>query len=126
MPEVLASSGKCATEMLNSDGLLLFQASNCNHLIPAKVYEYLRARRPIFALTDLNGDTANLLRDSGIETIVPLGSKDDIAQGLMKFLGCIHQGFAAVVSDTQLAQYSRKSKTGELAKLLDSLGCDYS
>ncbi len=39
-------------EMLDADGLLLFQASNCNNQVPAKLYEYLRARRPILALTD--------------------------------------------------------------------------
>src|SRR5689334_12215337 len=37
-------------EMLNADGLLIFQAANCNLQIPAKLYECLRARRPIFAL----------------------------------------------------------------------------
>ncbi len=31
-------------ELVGADGLLLFQASNCNHQIPAKLYEYLRAR----------------------------------------------------------------------------------
>jgi len=45
-------------EMLTADGLLLFQAAMCNHQIPAKLYEYLRAGRPILALTDAAGDTA--------------------------------------------------------------------
>ena len=50
------------SEMLLADGLLVFQASNCNHQVPAKVYEYLRCRRPILALTDPAGDTADVLR----------------------------------------------------------------
>jgi len=49
--------------------LLLLQASNCNSQIPAKVYEYLRAGKPILALTDPEGDTATLLRNLGINTI---------------------------------------------------------
>ena len=53
-------------EMLSADGLLIFQASNCNHQIPAKVYEYFRAKRPIFAMTDPKGDTASLLKSMGI------------------------------------------------------------
>ena len=39
-------------EMLTVDGLLVLQASNCNDQIPAKAYEYLRAGRPLLALTD--------------------------------------------------------------------------
>ncbi len=31
-------------EMLDVDGLLILQASNCNQQIPAKLYEYVRAR----------------------------------------------------------------------------------
>ena len=38
--------------MLRADGLLILQAANCNEQIPAKLYKYLRARRPIVALTD--------------------------------------------------------------------------
>ncbi|NLD56223.1 MAG: glycosyltransferase family 4 protein, partial [Burkholderiaceae bacterium] len=34
-------------EMLSADGLLVLQANNCNEQIPAKLYEYLRAGKPI-------------------------------------------------------------------------------
>ncbi len=34
-------------EMLRADGLVVLQADNCNAQIPAKLYEYLRCRRPI-------------------------------------------------------------------------------
>src|SRR5262249_34675842 len=42
-------------EMLQADGLLLFQGRDSNTAIPAKVYEYFRARRPIFAMVDPDG-----------------------------------------------------------------------
>ena len=42
-------------EMLSVDALLIFQAKNCNHQIPAKIYEYFRANKPIFAITDKEG-----------------------------------------------------------------------
>jgi glycosyltransferase involved in cell wall biosynthesis len=35
-------------ECAEADGLLLFQAANCDHQIPAKAYEYLRLQKPIF------------------------------------------------------------------------------
>src|SRR5262249_55470944 len=39
-------------EMLDSDGLLLFQGPTCNRQIPAKLYEYLRAGTPMLTIVD--------------------------------------------------------------------------
>ena len=50
-------------EYLSSDALLLMQAANCEHQIPAKTYEYFRLGKPILALTSETGDTAALLRE---------------------------------------------------------------
>ncbi len=108
-------------EMMSADGLLIFQASNCNHQIPAKVYEYLRARRPIFALTDPIGDTAQLLVGAGIDTLSPLDSKVAITQGLRDFLERLRQGRAPLANDAAIASNTRESRTKELAMLLDSL-----
>src|SRR5262249_4242815 len=108
-------------EMLNADGLLIFQASNCNHQIPAKIYEYLRAQRPIFALTDPRGDTCEVLKAAGIDTIVPLDSKEQIAQGLVNFLSQVRAGRAPIASEKEVECYSRKFRTRELGQLLDAL-----
>ena len=108
-------------EMLDADGLLLFQAANCNHQIPAKAYEYFRARRPIFALTDQHGNTAALLKEANINTIVNIESSDDIATGLVQFLHLIEQGTAPVAADAVIQSHSRKQRTVELVKILDSI-----
>lgn len=107
-------------EMLDADGLLLFQASNCNSQIPAKLYEYLRVRRPIFALVDPNGDTAEVLKSEGIDTIVPLDSKQEISRGLVDFLARVREERAPVAGDSRVALYSRRHRTEELARLLDA------
>ena len=107
-------------EMLLADGLLLFQASNCNHQVPAKVYEYFRARRPVLALTDARGDTAAVLRDAGIDTIVPLDDAAAIARGLTAFLAQARAGTAPLVPAGEVERHSRRGRTGELAELLAS------
>ncbi len=109
-------------EMLSADGLLLFQASDCNHQIPAKVYEYLRARRPILALTDAAGDTAKVLTSAGLNSIVSLNSSEDIAQGLLRFIDEIRGGRSLVASDSVIDSYSRTRKAKDLVALLDSVG----
>lgn len=108
-------------EMMQADGLLLFQASNCNHQIPAKMYEYLRAGRPILALTDPQGDTANLLSGIGFSSIVRLDSQSEIADGLKKFLNQINSSTAPEISDSTIASFSRRNQTKELAKLFDTV-----
>jgi glycosyltransferase involved in cell wall biosynthesis len=107
-------------EMLRADALLIFQASNCNWQIPAKLYEYLRARRPILAFTDPNGDTAKLLRSEGMDTVVPIDSTDEIAKGLRGFLSRLSQGKAPIASEERVERHSRRFRARELAALLDA------
>ena len=85
-------------EMMRADGLLVLQAANCNEQIPAKVYEYLRCRRPIVGLTDPAGDTAALLRNAGVRNIARLDSAEEIARVLRRFLDEAQRG-AAVLPD---------------------------
>ncbi len=108
-------------EMLGADGLLVLQATNCNHQIPAKLYEYLRARRPVLALTDAIGDTAATLRHAGIDTIGPLDDKAGIGLALLRFLDLAEAGRAPLASDEAVAANSRRARTAELARLLDQV-----
>jgi glycosyltransferase involved in cell wall biosynthesis len=109
-------------EILTADALLLFQAANCNHQIPAKLYEYLRAGRPILALTDAGGDTAAVLRASGIDTLADLASTADIAAKLPPFLAAVRAGNAPVATRSAAAGFARESQAGDLANLLRAAG----
>lgn len=106
-------------EMLAADGLLLLQAGNCNAQIPAKLYEYLRAGRPILALTDAAGDSAAALRGVGIDTIGMLGSAADIVKTLLRFLRLCRQGKAPLAPAASVARHSRQARTIELAQLFE-------
>lgn len=106
-------------EMLRADGLLVLQAANCNEQIPAKLYEYLRARKPIIALANPAGDTARLLATAGVDAIAPLDDAAAIAAVLQHFLAAPTRGtlaHAAAVGDA-----SRFARTRRLAALLDEI-----
>lgn len=109
------------TEMLNVEGLLLFQGHDSNPAVPAKLYEYIRARRPIFAMVDGQGATASVLRETGVGMLAPLDSEEAIAVGLKTFLEEIRNGTAPVASEESIALHSREYRTKELASLLDSI-----
>ncbi len=104
-------------EMLRADGLLILQAANCNEQIPAKLYEYLRARKPIIACANPAGDTARLLTGAGIDAIAPLDDPAAIATLLERFLVAPAQGTLAHAAAVSGA--SRFERTRRLAGLLD-------
>ena len=105
-------------ECANGDGLLLFQAVNCDHQIPAKAYEYLRLRKPIFALTSHNGDTAALLNETDGATIVDLAREDDIYHAFPAFLAAVREGGHSVSDLNRVQRYARRKQAEELAKCL--------
>jgi glycosyltransferase involved in cell wall biosynthesis len=109
------------SEMMHASGLLILQASSCNNQIPAKLYEYLRAGRPVLALTDPTGDTARTLMAAGIDTIARLDSKDDIKEALLRFIALVRQNQAPLAQTEKIRACSRQSRTRELAELLDTV-----
>lgn len=106
-------------EMLRADALLLLQSNDCNDQIPAKAYEYLRARRPVLTLADLAGDTAQLMRRAGLPRIAALEDGPGVAAVLDRFLDDLFHGRAALPAASAIAAASRESRTGELARVLD-------
>ncbi|MDP2171363.1 MAG: glycosyltransferase [Rhodocyclaceae bacterium] len=105
-------------EMLRADALLVMQAANCNAQIPAKIYEYLRAGRPIIGLTDPAGDTAGVLRDAGIDALAQIDSADEIAALLPGFIRAVKEGRALLADRNFVAKASRSGRTAALARLL--------
>lgn len=106
-------------EMMAADGLLLFQAANCNHQIPAKLYEYLRAGRPIFALTDSAGDTAATLREADAGTVADLASAAEITAKFPLYLAGLRSIVPAVDAAVVAQRFSRAAQARRLATLFD-------
>ena len=105
-------------EMLSVDALLVMQASNCNAQIPAKIYEYLRAGKPILGLTDPAGDTAGVLRGAGLSAIARLDSTDEISNALVQFVRDCRTGSGMVAHPQAVQQASRRGRSESLAALL--------
>ena len=106
-------------EMSRADGLVVLQAASCNQQIPAKLYEYLRAGRPMLGITDPAGDTAHVMRRAGIPDIVPLDDTRLIEGVLGSWIEAIVAKRAAIPDTEQVSRDSRVARAGELAALLD-------
>jgi Glycosyl transferase 4-like domain/Glycosyl transferases group 1 len=68
-----------------ANGLLLIPGGAV--AMPAKVYEYLAARKPIFAVTEKDGVAAELLREAGEHTVAEVGTAESLAAALEAYLG---------------------------------------
>lgn len=108
-------------DIASADALLLLQAANCNHQIPAKAYEYLRMGLPILALTSAEGDTAALFRVSGGATRIELSDEAAIYSGLPAFLTSIRAGSHPLPTREAVLSYSRRHQVAALAHCLDEL-----
>lgn len=106
-------------EMLRAEALLLMQGANCKEQIPAKAYEYLRARRPILCLSAAGGDTAAMLHQAGISSVASLESADQIEAAIPSFLQSVRDGSAQTPADDVVQMASRTRRSEALAKLLN-------
>lgn len=108
-------------EMMAVDALLVIQASNCNAQIPAKIYEYLRAGKPILGLTDPEGDTAVVLQQAGIHSVARLDSVDAIATELMALVAALKEVRAELPNPVVVQTASRKGRAESLVQLLNQV-----
>jgi len=108
-------------EMIGADACLVFQARSCNQQIPAKVYEYLYAQKPILGLTDPAGDTGRLLASTGATHIAALEDKDGMKRAIRDFVNALRNGVAPRAPREVVMGYSRRASSQRLAALLDEV-----
>jgi hypothetical protein len=108
-------------EMLRADALVVMQGANCNEQIPAKLYEYLRARRPILGLADPDGDTARAMKDAGVRHLGKLEDDRAIEAALAQLVVELETGRATVPDSSAVIASSRRSRTEQLAALLSDV-----
>jgi glycosyltransferase involved in cell wall biosynthesis len=109
-------------EMRAADALLLVvgagdgrQASVVAGTLPGKLFEYLRADRPVLLLGDPAGDAAALLREHGAGWIADETQPETIARALATLVDGPPPG---VPPAARVARFERRALAGELADFL--------
>jgi glycosyltransferase involved in cell wall biosynthesis len=110
-------------ELGNADLLLLLQASeDTTSLVPAKLYEYLRAMRPVLALV-LPGATTEVLAQTGGGWIANPRNPDDLEEAMARIFsdwqGGSLRGRHAKLDALQ--EFDRRRLTGKLAAIFDEV-----
>lgn len=112
-------------EMMRADVLVVLQGRASNSAIPAKVYEYLRSRRPILALTHPEGDTAKLLDAFSFVVTAPLDNPDAIVNALLELEHLRRRSAVQYLPDDVLRQFSREQQSAQLAEVLDAARSEF-
>ena len=109
-------------EMSQADILLLIDSPGRKVGVPAKLYEYLGAGRPILAVGEDDGDLAGILRESGApHRIVPCGDLARIGQGMMELVDGVASGQVGSPSSEHRLRFSRETLAGKLAATFDAM-----
>ena len=100
--------------------LSINQVANAKGILTGKIFEYMNSGRPILLIGPPDGDAADLLKDQENIWVVPFGEKEQLKSAIETQFNRFraHQD---VTVERSVNQYSRKSLTGEITKLLDQL-----
>lgn len=107
-------------EMQGADLLLLFCPERLRVALPAKLFEYLAAERPILALLPADSEADRLVRESGCGTVV--NDPGAVADAFSRCLDDWQQGrLLARPNPDLLRRFDRRQQAGELAALFDRI-----
>jgi glycosyltransferase involved in cell wall biosynthesis len=107
--------------MVQSDLLLLLDTPGRRAGVPAKLYEYIGAGRPILALADPEGDVAWVLKESGApHRVAPPLDSEAIKRAMIELLRDPLTSRPGARSGPSDSRFTRKRLAGEFAAQLDS------
>jgi glycosyltransferase involved in cell wall biosynthesis len=109
-------------EMATADVLLLMDTPNRQIGVPAKLYEYLGAGKPVLATGESHGDLAAILSQSGVPFRIarpndPVG----IRGAIVALVRGVAQGTLPPVDDAARRKFTREALAGQLAELFNRL-----
>ena len=102
--------------------LLLLSRERGKDVIPSKTFEYMALKKPVLALVPADGDSARIVRETGIGVVADFESVPDTRQA---YLQMYQQWSNGTLKNTpnfaKIKEYSYINLTGRLAALLDKM-----
>jgi glycosyltransferase involved in cell wall biosynthesis len=111
------SHAQAVREMVAADILLLLDKPGRRIGVPAKLYEYLGAGRPVLALAESDGDTARILEQSGLPyRIAPPRDPQRIKRAMIELAAQAAAGCRP--RPESLANFTREHMAARMADLI--------
>ena len=106
--------------MMTCDMLLVTQADTKSALgrLPAKIFEYLRARKPILAIGKKNSDLEKLISQISYAWFVDINNNQLLYDTIVKIynLRKINNSF-----EDDISSFSRENQAKKLIKIIDNI-----
>jgi len=108
--------------LLKSPVLLLplNDTPNILGIVPGKLFEYLAAKRPIFAIGNVEGDTAKIIADAHAGTMVGFKDEEHTKKRVLELYEQFNKRTLQIDS-TSIEKYSRKSCAESYTTLLNEI-----
>lgn len=100
--------------------LLINRSQNANGILTGKFYEYMAAKRPILAIGPIDGNAAAILNETVAGKMVGFENLEGTKRAVLEYYN-LYKTNSLFVNTDSVERFSRRSLTGELAKLLNSL-----
>lgn len=100
--------------------LPLNDTPNISGIVPGKLYEYLAAKRPVFAIGKTDGDTARIIHETNSGVIIGFKDKELMKKEILKYYQQYKEGKLNVDSKN-IDQFSRKGSAEKFAHLLNEI-----
>ncbi|MEI6059581.1 MAG: glycosyltransferase family 4 protein [Bacteroidota bacterium] len=113
--EVIAEASRSQVLML-----LINNTPNMAGIIPGKIFEYLASNRPVLCIAPPDGDSANIIKESGAGYVVDFGDSETLKKVILELYSKYKQG-NLLINTGSISQFSRRSLTGSIAELLNSI-----
>ena len=111
------------TELMKQSAVLLLainDSSNSKGILTGKFFEYLAAGRPILAIGPLDGDVAQILKDSEAGVIADYHDTEQMKKIIIQLYEKYLRNDLSVLSKG-IEKYSRRNLTGELTEILNKI-----
>ncbi len=113
-----------ALEMQKSSQLLLLieiDSEETKQIIPGKLFEYLKANRPILGLAPKGSEVASIIETSGSGVVFNYDQKEDVKTHLYNSFRLFEKSLLKVSNTSGIEKYTRRSLTGQLATEIKEL-----
>ena len=100
--------------------LPLNDTPNVLGIVPGKLFEYLAAKRPIFAIGNLQGDSAKIIKDANAGTMVGFKDAENTKKTILELYHQFKQN-TLQINSSSIDKYSRKSCAESYTNLLNEI-----
>ncbi len=100
--------------------LPLNDTPNVLGIVPGKLFEYLAAKRPIFAIGNLNGDSAKIIKDANAGIMVDFKDEENTKRNILELYKQYKQN-TLQINSLSILKYSRKSCAESYTGLLNEI-----